>query len=321
MSMTTANAQALIRAEVWSSQLKEVIRDELKAQAYVNWLTDFPDGDVFTIPSIGEATVRNYSEDTAVQYDALDTGEFQFTITDYVQSGHYITNKAKQDLYYASQLMASFVPKQARAIAENLETKILALAAGGASGGQTASATNSINGAAHRFVGSGTNEVITINDFARARYALDKANVPDVNRIAIVDPTVEYTINTLWGAAGNISFNPHFEGLITSGIASSHRFVRNIFGFDVYVSNYLPRSQNETISSVTTAAGVANIFMSMASPEIMPFMGAWRQLPNVDGEYNKDFQREEFVTTARYGLKVYRPESLVVVLTDTDQVS
>lgn len=322
MSQTTANSAALIRAEVWSSQLKEVIRDEVgKAQSYVNWLTDFPDGDVFTIPSIGEATVRNYSEDTAVVYDALDQGEFQFSITDYVSSGHYITNKAKQDLYYASQLMASFVPKQARAIAENLESKILALAAGGASGGQTASATNSINGAAHRFVASGTNEVITLNDFARARFALDKANIPDVARVAIVDPSVEYTINTLWGAAANISFNPHFEGLITSGIASSHRFVRNIFGFDVYVSNYLPKSQNETISAVTTAAGVANIFMSLASPDIMPFVGAWRQMPTVDGEYNKDFQREEFVTTARYGLKVYRPESLVVVLSDTDQVS
>jgi hypothetical protein len=49
-------------------------------------------------------------------------------------------------------------------------------------------------------------------------------------------------------------------------------------------------------------------------------MGAWRQMPKVDGEWNKDFQREEYVTTARYGLKVYRPENLVVVITDTDQV-
>jgi hypothetical protein len=50
-------------------------------------------------------------------------------------------------------------------------------------------------------------------------------------------------------------------------------------------------------------------------------MGAWRQAPKVDTDYNKDFQREEYVTTARYGLKVYRPENLVVVLTDTDIVA
>jgi hypothetical protein len=49
-------------------------------------------------------------------------------------------------------------------------------------------------------------------------------------------------------------------------------------------------------------------------------MGAMRQMPKVDGGYNYNKQREEYVTTARYGLKVYRPENLVCVLTDTDQV-
>jgi hypothetical protein len=96
-------------------------------------------------------------------------------------------------------------------------------------------------------------------------------------------------------------------------------FVKNIFGFDVFVSNYLPTA-NETIDSVTTLAGKANIFMSAASSELLPFMGAMRQMPKVDGGYNYNKQREEYVTTARYGLKVYRPENLVCVLADTDQV-
>jgi len=30
-------------------------------------------------------------------------------------------------------------------------------------------------------------------------------------------------------------------------------------------------------------------------------------------EYNKDYQRTEFVTTARYGVKLYRPENMVMV--------
>jgi hypothetical protein len=323
MAFTTANTDALRRSEVWSSQLKEVIQDELDAQKWVNWITDFPDGEQFTIPSIGEATVRDYVENQAVLYDALDTGEFAFTITEYVQSGTYITNKAKQDMYYMSQLVSKFVPYQARAIAEDLETKILALAAGGASGGQTASATNSINGAAHRWVGSGTSESIAVTDFARALYSLKKANVPDTNLVAIVDPSVEYVLNTLTNIT-NVSNNPKWEGVITSGIASGRRFVKNIYGFDVYVSNYLPRSQNETINagtSLTTAAGVANIFFSASTPELCPFMGAWRQMPTVEGEYKKDNQREEYITTARYGLKVYRPENLVVVLTDTDVIA
>jgi hypothetical protein len=320
MSHTTANTAQLRRANVWGASLKDVVVDELTAQQWVRWMTDFPDGDTFNIPSIGELPVRDYTENSGIVYDALDTGNFTFSITDYVSSATYITEKAKQDGFYMSQLVSSFVPKQSRAIMENLETKILALAAGGASGGQTAGSTNSYNGAAHRFVGSGTNEVITVNDFARALFALKKANMPDTNLVALVDPSVEYTINTLTNLT-NVSNNPMWEGIITSGIASGRRFIKNIYGFDVYTSNYLATGQNETIGALTTAAGVANIFFSAAGPDIVPFLGAWRQMPKVDTDYNKDFQREEYVTTCRYGLKVYRPENLVVVLTDTDQVS
>lgn len=323
MTMTTANTAHLRRSNLWSSQLKDVLEDELSAQAWVRWLTDFPDGDTFNVPSIGDLPVRNYAEDKPVVYDAMDTGNFTFTIGNYVSSATYITKKAMQDGYYMNELVSSFVPKQARAIMEKLETDILALAAGGASGGQTASNTNAINGAAHRWVGGGTSEAITVADFARALHSLKKANVPDVNLVAIVDPSVEYTINTLTNLV-NVSNNPMWEGVITSGIASGRRFVKNIFGFDVYTSNYLPKSQNETINagtSLTTAAGVANVFFSAAGGDLLPFVGAWRQMPEVDSEYNKDFQREEYVTTARYGLKVYRPENLVVVLTDTDIIA
>lgn len=319
MSMTTANTGHLRRSQLWSSQLKDVLEDELTAQAYVRWMTDFPDGDTFNIPSIGDLPVRNYAEDSPVTYDALDTGNFTFVINQYVSSGTYITKKAMQDMYYMSELVSSFVPKQSRAIMEKLETDILALGAGGASGGQTAGAVNAINGADHRWVGQGTSEVIAVADFAKALFALKKANVPDVNLVAIVDPSVEYTLNTLQNLT-NVSNNPMWEGVITSGLASGRRFVKNIYGFDVYTSNYLPKDQNETIGGVTTAAGVANLFFSASSPDLMPFVGAWRQMPEVDSEYNKDLQREEYVTTCRYGLKVYRPENLVVVLTDTDQV-
>lgn len=318
MSMTTANTAALTRSEIWSTMLKEVLQEELMAQGYVQWLSEFPDGDQFTIPSIGESTVRSYVEDTEVVYDALDTGEFAFTITTYVSSAHYITEKARQDLFYAAQLEAAFVPSQARALAEKLETDILALAGGGASGGQTAGNTNSINGAEHRFIATGTNETMTVRDFAKALFALKKANVPSSNLIAIVDPSVEFAFNTITNIV-NVSNNPRWEGVIGEGFASGMRFTKNVFGFDVYVSNFLPDA-NETIT-LTTAAGKANIFMSVADRSLIPFMGAFRQMPKVDGEYNKDKQREEYVTTARYGLKVYRPENLVCVLADTDQVS
>ena len=217
-------------------------------------------------------------------------------------------------MYYMNQLVSQFVPKQERAIMEDVEAFILNLQSG-----QTASTANSINGASHRFVASGTNEVFTVADFAKARYALKKANVPDTNLVAIVDPSVEYTINTLTNIA-NVSNNPHWEGIVSSGVATGMRFVKNVYGFDVYVSNNLADA-NEQIDSAgpTTAAGKANMFFSAAS-DVTPFIGAWRQMPKVDSEFNKDKQRDEYVVTARYGAKLYRPENLVCVLSDTDQV-
>lgn len=310
--MTTANTEHLRRSELWSSQLKDILEDELMAKGYVNWLSEFPDGDTFTIPSIGQAVVREYAEDTPIHYDPMDTGEFKFQITEYLSSATYITNKAKQDGFYMSQLIASFVPAQARAINERLEADIFRLAMQ-----QTPGSLNKINGADHRWVASGTNEVMDVKDFAKALYALKKANVPDTNLIAIVDPSVEYAINTITNIT-NISNNPRWEGVIGDSIASGMRFVKNIYGFDVYVSNYLADA-NETIGGKTTTAGKANIFFS-AAPGVQPFIGAWRQMPTVESEYNKDMQREEYVTVCRYGVKLYRPENLVVVLSDTDQI-
>ena len=314
MSFTTANMTVLTRSELWSRELKDVLLDDLQGTKYVHWLNEFPDGDTFTIPSIGEGTVRDYVENTPVTYDAMDTGEFQFQITEYLQSGNYITKKARQDAFYAAMLEASFVPKQRRAMMERVETDIFALQSQ-----QTTSDRNLINSAPHRMVASGTSQVMALSDFATALYSLKKANVPQTNLVAIVDPSVEYTLNTLTNLT-NVSNNPMWEGIITSGLATGMRFVKNVYGFDVYTSNYLASGITETVNSVTvTTYGVANLFFSAAS-DVLPFVGAWRQEPQVDGEYNKDFQREEYVTTSRYGVKLYRPENFVTVLSASNVV-
>jgi hypothetical protein len=43
----------LVRSNLWSSELKELLRDEMMAQNYVRMLEGFPDGDTFNIPQIG----------------------------------------------------------------------------------------------------------------------------------------------------------------------------------------------------------------------------------------------------------------------------
>ena len=323
--MTTANTEVLNRSQVWSSMLKDILYDTLEAQKYVNWIGDFTDGDNYTIPSIGDIEITDYEVDTAVEYTALDTGEFQFNITEYVSAGTYITKKARQNLLYAAQLEAQFVPKMNRAIMEDLEIHILKEGqprTGNPAGYQTPGNLNLINGHAHRFVASGSNAVIAVEDFARAKLSLKKANVPMVNLVAIVDPTVAYTLETTANLI-NISANPQWQGIVETGLTTGMRFIRNVYGFDVYESNYLALSGADQTGAAETIDGTAsgtnavcNIFFS-ASPDVIPFIGAWRQMPEVDGEFNKDFQREEYVMTTRYGTKIYRPENLVTVLTST----
>lgn len=314
MSWTTSNDSHLIRSNLWSRQVKEVLESEIYAQRYVDMITDFPDGDTLNIPSLGQAEVYDYSEGQAVKYSAMDTGNFTFTITDYKASATYITNKMKQDSFYMDRLVASFVPKQARGIAVAMEADILALGPDG----QTSADTNTINGADHRFVGGGTNDVIAVSDFAKAKYALRKANVPMTNLVAIVDPSVEYELSTQTNLT-NISNNPRWEGIVRDGMSTGMRFFMNVYGFDVYVSDYLKSGIAETVDSNSVTNGVANIFFS-ATPDVLPFVGSLRQPPKVDSDYNKDLQRDEYVTTARYGFKLYRPENMVTVITDSTQV-
>lgn len=318
MSWTTGTAEHLIRSEIWSKELKEILLDDLKGQQYVRWMGDFNDGEQLTIPSIGQATVRDYDEDTPIKYDAMDTGEFTFAITEYLSSATYITKKAKQDMFYYNELVSSFIPKARRALEERIETDIFATGQPGAvqGAGQTADDSNTINGGKHRIVAGGTSQVIQVQDFAKAKYALNKANVPLSGLVAIVDPSVAFELETLSNLV-DVSYNPRWEGIVTSGLTTGMRFIRNVYGFDVYESNYLPTGFSETIDTVSVTSGVANQFFSVADPKILPFVGAWRQMPEVDGEYNKDFQRDEYVTTARYGLKLWRPENFVTVLSAT----
>lgn len=310
----TSNNEHLIRANLWSSQIKDVLEEELFALQYVDMITDFPDGDTINIPSMGAAQINDYAEGQAIKYTSMDTGNFTFTITEYKQSATYITNKMKQDSFYMDRLVSSFVPKQARAISEAMEADVLAVGPDG----QTASNLNTINGANHRFIASGTDEVMALKDFALAKYALRKANVPMTNLIAIVDPSVEYELSTL--VTTTYDANPYWERIVKDGMSTGMRFFNTIYGFDVYVSDFLKKDVNETIDSKTSAAGVANLFFS-ASQDVLPFVGNVRQQPKVDSDYNKDLQREEYVTTARWGHKLYRPENLVTVITDTDQVA
>jgi hypothetical protein len=312
-----ANQANLIRSNLWSRQIKELLVDELNAMKFVKIISDFPDGYTINIPSIGEAESADFVEGQAIKYNAMDTGNFTFSFDQYKYSAHSISEKFKRDSYYASDVIAAFVPREHRALMEAVETRILAQA----NSGQTASNTNTINNAYHRFVGSGVdasgNRTIALPDFAAAWYALFKANVPQTNLCAIVDPSVAYTLQTQANLVSLISPNQKWQSVVSDGAVSGFKFMYNVYGFDIYISNYLPNGISETVNGTAVTNGVANYFFSATPGDTSPWVGAFRQMPTVYSKFNMDLQQEEYATICEYGFKLYRPENMVTVLTST----
>jgi hypothetical protein len=310
MAFTTTNTQYLIRAQLYSTHLKEEFLEDLVAMKWVDMIDEFPDGDTLNIPSIGQADVFDYAENRPVTYTSFDTGNFTFTISQYKGTALYITNKMKQDSYLFEQLSAKFGPNMHRALAKQLEVDALKVGPNN----QTSGNLNAINGGNHRFIGSASGQQIALKDFALATYALEMAAAPMQNRIAIVDPSVEYVLKTQANLVA-LDNNKAWEGVMRDDLITGSKFSFNILGWDVYTSLNLPKNVNETINSKTTTAGVANLFFSNA-PDARPFIGSIRQEPTIESEYNKDFQREEYVATCRYGFGLWRPEALVTIITD-----
>src|SRR5258708_30070309 len=311
-----ANTQFLLRTNLWSRHIKELLLDELNAMKFVQIISDFPDGQTINIPSIGEAETADFTEGQAVKYNSMDTGNFTFSFDQYKYSANAISEKFKRDSYYSSDVIAAFVPRQHRALMEAVETRILQVA----NSGQTASNPNTINTADHRWVGHGTGQSLILQDFAKAQYALQKANVPLTNLVAIVDPSVAYTLATQANMVNLLSPQQMWGDVARDGLVTGFKFRFNIFGFDVYVSNYLPGSISETISSIAVTNGVANYFFSATPGDTCPWIGGFRQMPTVYSEFNKDLQQTEYLTIAEYGFKIYRQENMVTVLTATSAV-
>lgn len=313
---TDLNTANLIRTQLWSRQIKELLLDELNAMKFVRIIQDFPDGYTLNIPSIGEAETADFQENQAIKYNAMATGNYQFSFDQYKYSANAISEKFKRDSFYSQDVIAAFVPRQHRALMEAVETRIFAQA----NGGQTSGSTNIINLADHRWVAGGASQGITLADFARAQYSLFKANVPLVNLCAVVDPSVAYTLQTQANLMNLLSPMPMWGDVTRDGIVTGFKFRFNVYGFDIYVSNYLPSIASETISSVAVSSGVTNFFFSATPGDTVPWIGAFRQEPTVYSEFNKDLQQTEYLTIAEYGFKLYRPENMVTILTSTSVV-
>lgn len=317
---TTGNTSAFIEAQQYSKFIIDNLNDGLMPAAWYRNVSDFPSGTTLNIKVVGTASIQDVEEDKAVAYSPIDTSTITMSITDYIGDAWYVSDVLKQDGAQIEQLMAMRAAESTRAIQENFESRFLYQAGIAA---QTAANGNQINGFDHRWVADSAADnsyKIGLNDFVDMKLAFDKANVPQSGRVALVDPVVEATLNKL-AANFSVDRNPKFQALLEEGFAREHKFMFNLFGWDIWTSNRLPRITaaeaitHNSVADTAPVGSVANLFMCVADDSVKPMMACWRQQPSVEGERNKDLARNEFVTRARFGFGRQRPESLGVVLT------
>ena len=309
MSQNRANSTAFIETEQYSAFILRNLHDGLLPGTFYRNVTDFGSGTTLNIKTVGSVTVQDVAEDVAVDYTPIESGTIKMTIDNYMGDAWYVTDDLKEDGARIDALMTARSMESARAIKEVFETRFLARAVSAL----TPSNPNAVNGFNHMLVGSGANNTITINDFIAMRLAFDKANVPAGGRIAIVDPITAASFGKLIQLTGDIQ--PWPQSILANGFDRDHTYVTTIHGWTVITSNRLPRGSFSD-GTVTVANGVANLFMSVADDNTKPVMAAWRRMPSIETERNKDKRRQEFTTSCRFGFGVQRLDTIGVIATN-----
>lgn len=308
MSQNRANSTAFIEAEQYSSFILRNLQDGLLPGQFYRNVSDFGSGSTLHIKTVGTVTIQDGAEEVPFDYTPIESGEVTLTITDYVGDAWYVTDELREDGAQVEALMSARSQESTRAIQETFETRFLAKC----NSSQTNANPNTINGFAHRIASAEVNNVIALSHLISMKLAFDKANVPVGGRVAIVDPVVAATFDKTISFGRDVT--PFAENILQNGFAREHNFLMNLYGWNIITSNRLPTGSFGD-GTTTVANGVANVFMCVADDNTKPVMAAWRRMPKVEGERNKDLRRDEYVTSARWGFGTQRVDTLGIVIT------
>jgi len=317
MSQNRANSQAFIEAEQYSAMILRNLHDGMLPGVMYRNVTDFGSGSTLHIKTVGTVTIQDGAEDVPFIYSPIESGEVTLTITDYVGDAWYVTDELREDGAQVEALMSARSSESTRAIQETFESRFLARC----NSSQVNANANLINGFAHRIASNvatvGSENTILLDHFIRMKLAFDKANAPMAGRIAIVDPVVAATMDRLVSIGRDVT--PFGQRILENGFDRDHTFLMNLYGWNIITSNRLARGSFGD-GTTTVANGVANVFMCVADDNTKPIMAAWRRMPKVEGERNKDLRRDEFVTSARWGMGTQRVDTLGIVITSAVNV-
>lgn len=308
MSQNRANSTAFIEAEQYSSFILRNLQDGLLPGQFYRNVSDFGSGSTLHIKTVGTVTIQDGAEEVPFDYTPIESGEVTLTITDYVGDAWYVTDELREDGAQVEALMSARSQESTRAIQETFETRFLAKC----NSSQTNANANTINGFAHRIASAEVNNVISLSHLISMKLAFDKANVPVGGRVAIVDPVVAATFDKTISFGRDVT--PFAENILQNGFAREHNFLMNLYGWNIITSNRLPTGSFGD-GTTTVSNGVTNVFMCVADDNTKPVMAAWRRMPKVEGERNKDLRRDEYVTSARWGFGTQRVDTLGIVIT------
>lgn len=314
--ITSQTNRQFVEAEVQSDFILRNMHDGLLPAVFWRDVTDFGAGDSIRIPTIGETEIQELEEDAPFVYNPIETGAVFLQITDFYGDAWYITDIMRQDGTNVDALLEARAMESNRAIQEHFETRAFATL----NAGQTAADSNAINGFRHRYVATGTNQTLSLDDLIEMRLAFDKAQVPGGGRVGFIDPVVGASLEHNFQGVYNVDSNPMMQKLLEEGYMNNNRAYFDIFGWLLIGSNRLPAITSETIDSVSVTGGVANIFMCVADDNCKSLMVAWRQQPSTEGERNKDRKRDEYVTSVRLGFGVQRKDTLGIILTSATAI-
>lgn len=312
MQLTT-NTRAFIEAEQYSSFILTNLQDGLMPSTWYRDVGDFGSGETLHIKTIGSATIQEVEEDTAINYTAIETGEVQLVISDYIGDAWHVSDKLRQDGAQVEALMAARSQESTRAIQEYFETRFYEVC----NLSQTAGNANTIAGFPHRVASTATNGVMQLKDLVSLKLAFDKANVPYAGRVASVDPILAATLDNLTTVTHDVT--EFGKNILENGFDRDHTFLMNLYGWNLITSNRLAKGvTNDGTTSISN--NVANVFMSILDDNTKPMMATWRQQPSIEGERNKDKARDEFVTRARFGIGAQRLDTLAIYITSAENV-
>ena len=322
MTQLTTNTTAFIEAQVYSKYILDNLEPYLLPEIFWRDVSDFTAGTTLNIKTVGDIVLQEATEDVPLVFNPIDTGTITMTITDYVGDAWGVTDDLRRDGAQIDQLMGLRARASTRALAQHHESRFLAKAATI----QTNANVNLVNGVPHRWVAGGagaTNRVMTLEDILMQTLAFNKADAPQEGRIAIVDPIVAASLDSITNIV-NASNNPMFDGIVTTGFSRNHKFVRNIYGWDIWTSTRLPvktatealnASSYDLANDTAEIGDVANIFMCIADDNCKPVMHAWRVQPGVEGWRDHDLRTDKFQAVSRFGFAGQRTDTIGVIWT------